>query len=491
MNDSKEWFSADKQGMKSIQMSKPKFYAIREILANCFDEMITKCVMDTFHERGVGKFIIEDDSPQGFRDLSDSYTLFKDCYKRPFADKRGRYNLGNKQAFSICETASIETTTGIVTFDKDGRHQSRLRGNCRDNGTKVEMAIKMSKQEYDEILTYVRLLIIPQGIQFTLNGEHLPHRQPIKELYETLMTEYLDGEHMVRSQRKTGIHLYEPEGTPHLFELGIPICTIDCKYSVDVTQRVPMSSDRDTVSQAYLQDLFAIILNATFDDLKPEESSALWVRDGMSDERVHKDAVQQVIRQRYGDKVVVATPNDPLSVDDALAHGYRVITGAELSASEWSAIRKAEAVSSSHELFGHGIATDCKQVEPDENMRYHAVLAATLIHKVYGLGIGVDFVKSRQMTAGAFYGGGKLTFNMTTLGKDFFKPEDGLKVSKEAISLILHETAHSQGMHTEASYHEAITRLGSELVIWALNEPELFKDLYDDPDITSDGEHYT
>ncbi len=70
-----------------------------------------------------GYVIIEvlDDSKKGFRDIKDSYTLYKDTYKRKDPEKRGRFNLGEKQVFSICDKAQVQTTTGTVIFDENGR----------------------------------------------------------------------------------------------------------------------------------------------------------------------------------------------------------------------------------------------------------------------------------------------------------------------------------------------------------------------------------
>jgi len=466
MKTNKEWFSASRSGMKSIQLSKPKFYAIREIIANCFDEEITICHMDSFWKGSVAKFCIEDNSPTGFRDLADAFTLFKECYKRPDVTKRGRWNFGEKQAFAICERASIETTTGTVTFDRQGRHENLRKK--RSKGTKVEMDIRMTKAEYDEILTYVELLIIPKHIIFNLNGREIYHEQPIKELEDTLMTECLNGEHMSKTQRKTAIKLYQPCLKSYLYELGIPITEIVCKYSIDVNQRVPMSSDRDTVSQAYLQDLFAIVLNATHNDLKPEESSALWVRDGMSDERVNKDAVQQVIRQRYGDKVVVATPNDPISVDDAIANGYRCITGAELSGAEWDSVKRYDSISSSHELFGHTSVAG-ESVEPTESMKAVDELAKKIMLRVFNIKISVRFAKWDGIPAQ--FGDDVLTFNVKSLGKSWFNDSNFVNI----IDTLLHELPHHYGHHTEAIYHQKITMLSANLIKIALEEPEFYR----------------
>ena len=64
---------------------------------------------------------VEDDSPDGFQELHHAYTIFAESYKKTNPEKRGRFNLGEKLVLSICESATISTTTGTVEFLADGR----------------------------------------------------------------------------------------------------------------------------------------------------------------------------------------------------------------------------------------------------------------------------------------------------------------------------------------------------------------------------------
>ncbi len=59
---------------------------------------------------------VEDDSPDGFRDLSQAYTLFAESYKRDDFGKRGRFNFGEKMVIACCDPVRIVSTTGTVTF---------------------------------------------------------------------------------------------------------------------------------------------------------------------------------------------------------------------------------------------------------------------------------------------------------------------------------------------------------------------------------------
>lgn len=469
MKHSKVWFEADVEGLRAIQLGKPKFYALREIIQNAFDEQVTTCDVKTEFRNGKASFIVEDNSPIGFRDLKDAFTLFKDCYKRSDPTKRGRFNIGEKQAFSICDNAEIHTTKGTVIFDRTGRRETFSK---RPVGTEVKMTIKMTRQEYEEILAYFQVLIVPKTIKFIVNGAVLFSEEPFKVFEANLMTEFLRESQMVRTMRNTEVKLYILKWKAFLYELGIPICEIDCTYSIDMSQRVPMSSDRDSVSQAYLRDLFAEVLNHTYESLVPEQSSDVWVREATSDERISKEAFKQVIKQRYGDKVVIATPTDPISIDDALSNGYRVVYGSEMSKAEWNNVKKDELVQSSHTVFGAQLVS-ATPIIPNENMLAVKSLAQKIALRFLGINVTVKFVSCKEATTLAQYNSETktLTFNVSKLGTDFFQTP----VSIETLDLIVHELGHEHGLHTESAYHETITKLAGQLVMVALMDPDFYR----------------
>jgi hypothetical protein len=85
-------FEVDVKGLRQLQEGKPKWFVIRELLQNAMDEEITRCGIYMRYEHGKAHITVEDDSPIGFRDLADAYTLFKDTYKRTNVKKRGRFN---------------------------------------------------------------------------------------------------------------------------------------------------------------------------------------------------------------------------------------------------------------------------------------------------------------------------------------------------------------------------------------------------------------
>ena len=274
-----------------------------------------------------------------------------------------------------------------------------------------------------------------------------------------------------KTNRKTKVHVFEKGEQAYLYEMGIPVCEINCEYSIDVDQRIPMGLDRDTVSNSYLQDLFAEVLNRMYDYIPEERISESWVRTAMNDtKRMDREAISGVLDKRFGEKRVVATPKDRLSIDDAIANGYRVIYGSEMGSGEWENTKNNNLMHSSSELFGRGTC-DGETVTPNEYMENVANLSKVIAQRILGINIGVTFVDcGSAKTPRATFGDGFLTFYVKQLGNGWFRNA----LSPKVIGLIIHELGHHGGMHTEIDYHRTLTKLGSELTMIALKEPEFF-----------------
>jgi len=458
------WFEVDTKGLRAIQAGKPLFYIVRELIQNAFDEDVTEVILTIMHAKDRTVISCEDNSPIGFRDLRDAYTMYRNCYKRPDPTKRGRFDVGEKQAISLATWAQIETTVGTVTFDNEGRHVSDEK---RKAGSMVTLHVDMTRAEYEATLDFVKTIIVPDGIKMVLNGVALPHKEARTEFETILTTELLKGDRLVKSKRKTKVVVYEDDET-WLYEMGIPVCEIECAYSLDVDQRIPLGVDRDKVSGAYLQDLYAEVLNHTFDDIDEDTVGERWVREGMSDERVSAEAVDKVMTTRYGEKRCTYTPGDPQANDRAIIEGYTLVRGGELSKDEFDNIKKHNKVRSSHDLFGL-TPGNAKDVKPNKSMRTVEAIAKKIAWETERIRIGVRFVNLPKGHP-AWFGGKTLTFNVQVLGRGFFtKP-----VCVDVIDLIIHEVAHYYGMHTERAYLDAITRIGAKLALKVRKDPKFF-----------------
>jgi len=456
------WFEVDREGLRELQEGKPKYHIVRELIQNAWDENISKCEVFATWSNGTASITVEDDSPEGFRDLRHAYTLYAPTYKRSEPEKRGRFNLGEKQILSICEEAYISTTKGTITFTKEGRKESK---SCREEGSFIQVVVKMTREEMDDLISAVKNYLPPKDIRFTLNYKEIPYKMPIKSFPATLATEFEEDGLFHKTKRLTKIELHSSYD-PHLYEMGIPVMRIDSKYSIDIQQKIPLSTDRDTVPPSYLKALYAEVLNQTFETLEPDESSDLWVRQASSSSKISKEAVKAVINKRYGDKAVVINPRDRNSVDEAISQGYKVIHGRELSKDEWDNVRKAEALQSSSDLFPTEV-TGATPVEPTTDMLKYAEFAKKVARRAFTINIEVNFAEWDGVAAQ--YGDRTLTLNTKVVPKEFFE-----SLSQPLLDLTIHELSHEAGSHTHHSYHQACTQLGAELTMIALKEPEFF-----------------
>ncbi|MCP6727391.1 MAG: ATP-binding protein [Patescibacteria group bacterium] len=460
------WFEVSKEGLRQLQLGKPKHYVVRELVQNAWDEDTKICRLEMNYSGNTAMISIEDDSPEGFRDIRDAFTLFAPTYKRKDPTKRGRFNIGEKQALSICDLALIETTKGTVRFNDKGRTETKDK---REVGSKVTVSLKMTKAEFDECIDVARNYLVPSKLKFYVNSEEIKYRKIHKAFITQLQTEIeVDGA-LKKTYRITTVDILKTEGKSYLYEMGIPVMEIDCDYDIDVQQKIPLSSDRDTVSTSYLSTLYAGVLNATFEEIDEENCSDEWIIEATANKKISSDAIIAIMDKRYGEKRVVANPFDPNSVDDAISAGYKVISGRELSKEVWENIRKAGAIVSSTELFGNK-TTSSERYEPNEDMKEVAVLAKKIAKACLGITIDVSFAKWDGATS-AQYGNRQLSFNVKNLGTSFFSPS----LSTDTLDIIVHELAHEKGHHTEKSYLDTITRMAGELVTIALEEPEFFK----------------
>ena len=469
--NSKSWFEVDKEGLKALQAGKPKHYVLRELIANAFDENIKICtVLTEFvgEKDGTVFIVVADDSPEGFKNLRDTFTLFGDSSKRRDTTKRGRFNLGDKLSIAISEYAKIKTTKGSVIFSEKGRTETNDK---TDSGTIVDITLEMKEKEYNEMLKFIENYLPPKGIIFEVNHKRIDYVAPSFIVEDTLPTQNeIDGQ-LRDTQRKTMIHIHKRE-INFLYEMGIPVVEIDCDYSIDVQQKIPMSVDRESVKPSYLKQVYAIVLNKVIDDVQEEKSSESWIRIGSGAKNILETTMQKLVKKRFGDNVVVASPRDPIANDDAISKGFRVIQGREMSADEWDNIREHDLIKSSTEVFGKGNATDVESYDPDDNMKKVANMAQKFAKEFWGIKIDVKFFTSKQACMTAMYGNRVLSFNIAKLGKSFFENP----LTEEQIALIIHELGHEKGMHTEESYHKALTSMSAFLIMTALDNPEFFKE---------------
>lgn len=476
------WFEVDRQGLAKLLARRGKGFVVNELIQNAWDTKAKKVTvtLNAVAGRPLATLVVSDDDPDGFQNLSHAFTLFAESGKKADPEKRGRFNLGEKLVIAVCEEASIVTTKGGVRFDHEGRHALRSK---TEHGSIFTATLRMTREELDEVNAAVRRLIPPQGVETVFNGVPLLGRMPVTHVYCTLPTEISDAEGSLRrTERKTVVEVHETKDGEEasVYEMGIPVVATGDRWSYNVMQKVPLNSDRDNVTPAYLARLRTEVLNRTHHLIGAEDATEEWVREASGNEDASKDAVGKVITLRFGDKRVIADPSDPEGTKRAVSEGYTVIQPGSLSAAEWRNVRRdtvalpAGQVTPSAKPYSANGDPLKLLAESDwtAGMELVAAYAKDLGRELLGREVEVRIAREFTWPYAATYGQGELTFNLGKLGHAWFNQGPREEVDK----LLLHEYAHErESDHLSDGFHRAICSLGAKLASLAIRNPEFFK----------------
>jgi hypothetical protein len=483
-------FEVDREGLRKLLIGRRgPGLILHELLSNSWDESVTR-VDATFEWLGRGVYIrVEDDCPEGFADLTHAYTLFAESAKKSDAEKRGRFNLGEKLVIALCEQATISTTKGTVDFDKHGRRHSRAK---RATGSVFEGTARMTRAEYDAVLGGIWRLLPPEGIVTTLNGEELIGRQPVTEFTAKLPTEFMaDNGELRRTIRLTTVRLFEPlpDSGAGIYELGIPVVETGDRFDVDIAQKVPLNFERDNVTAGFLRDVRHVTFEHTHELLSEDEGDASWITAAAEHPKASSEALRALLDLRFGKKRVSRDVQDLEANKIAVSEGYTVVSGPSLPKSVWTNIKKYEdlllpagQVTPSPKPYKPGegnTRTTLPEEKWTDSMRRIADFSIALADRLLGAQVRVEIVNDPQcMNFGATYGRGPantglLEFNLRKLGRRWFEVQPW---AERQLSLILHELGHHwESDHLSRSYYDALTTLGARCAKLALDEPEFFQ----------------
>ena len=464
------WFEVDRDGLRQLLEGRDKSFIIRELVQNAWDESgVTRCdvTLEPIKGNRKARLVVEDDAPEGFYDLRHAYTLYAHTRKRSSPDKRGRFNIGEKQVLALCHSAKITTTTGTVEFLANGKRKQAKA--CRDSGSVFDAVLPMTKAEIEDCARAVRTFIPPAGIRTTFNGEEIRRREPLATVEAKLPTEVEDEEGRYRPTiRKTGILVYEPlpDEKAMIYEMGLPVIETGDRWHYEIQQRIPLTSDRDHVRAAFLQDVRAEVANAMASRITEEDASAEWIRDASADDRVKPETLNTIAELRWGEKRTVAFPGDSDGRDKAIAAGYHLVAPTEMNAGEWEQMRKAGCVPAVSALFPQPKMPE--KTVPKSRWTPDQVNVAELARRIailtLGLEINVQMIRSDGSTVADYSDVKKLLrFNVTRLGKRWFAG-----AVETVIQLIVHELGHEFGNHISEAYYEGLSTIGAKL---ALCEP--------------------
>lgn len=471
----RSWFEVDKEGLAKLVDRRGKAFVIFELVQNAWDSHGTRRVSVDLEYLGRdrARLVVTDDSPGGFKDLSHAFTLFAPSEKKGDPKARGRFNLGEKLVLSICDRATITSTKGQVSFEKDGRRQTsqaKVKG-----GSVFEAVVRMTRAEMDEVLASARKLLPPVEISTTVNGVPLEPRTPLRSLIDvTLLTDLADASgNMRRRYDETEIFLHAVRAGEKatLYEMGIPVVPLgDDPFHVDVRQKVPLSMERDGVPPSYLRDVRAAVLDRAYDLITAATATGKWLQDAIeASENV--EAVKALVTKRFGAKVVISDPSDMEGTKIAVARGYTVIPGGAFTGDAWDKIREARAA-----LPAGQVTPSPKPFRPDgdplayvaeddltDDLRAFREMVADFALRAARLDVAVLFTDDGSWKFRAAYQktgdiAGTAIFNLAKLSEGFWVDDS------QKMRLVIHELGHHFGGHLDESYHEAICEISGRAI---------------------------
>jgi hypothetical protein len=351
----------------------------------------------------------------------------------------------------------------------------------RERGSVFQGRIRMTRDEYPQVCTYLRSLLLPTDIVVTFNGDRLLPRQPVHTFKASLETPDADQDGVMRQRvRKTVLSVYDPlpGEVPSLYEMGLPIVETGDKWHVSVGQKVPLNRDRNNVKPSYLRTVRRIVLNEMCDRLQEEDANDVWVRQGSSEPDCSPAAIKKVLDLRFGENRAAYDPTDPEANKAWVAKGGTLVYGSMLNRQEWKKAKEVGAIQPAGQLCPtakpYSLDPNAKSVTiiPEskwsEGMKNIAAYAMFLGQELLGVPITVSVVRTANKF-GACYGSGRLDFNLLRLGRRWFDQGS----TEEVDRLLIHEFGHHfSSDHLSETYHDALCQLGAGLKKLALEKPE-------------------
>jgi hypothetical protein len=485
------WLTANRKGLANSISELERKRLVFEPIQNAMDTNAKNIsVSITPPKYGYSTILVIDDDPQGFTDLSLAYDMFADTNKRDDHTKAGRFTIGEKRVLALCKEASIKSTTGEVVFEiKNGKEiRNSYPRRKLPFGTQATFMMEMNDQQHEDAVNGISQLIPKKGVWFTFNGQPVAIRKPFRVFPAKLQTVLANPKtrKMEMKLMETEVHLYEPlpNEAPCLYELGIPVVEIDCRWHVDVRQRVPLNMERDNIPPKFKSVLLALVANHGYDALTETDASKDWVRIAMGDKNIEEKAFESLKNKAYGEKTLIANPLDPESIARGTAEGYNVIFPRSLTEGQRENNKRFGTVPVSSSVFPtpkpYSDDPNAPPVEVvdeanwTEGMKLIHRFTKALFLKLVKDSLILRFVNTSNGFSACFgkgYGTPTMDYNIRRLGKDFFN--NG--VTEEVLSLIIHEFAHLyESNHLSEKYYAACTDLGARISLLALAEPIFF-----------------
>ncbi len=441
-------FDVDTEGFRNQMGELKPFRLVQEIIANSFDEdpvsRIDCSVAYNSDKKQVEVQVIDDGD--GFRTIEDAFKIFGRSYKRKFRKKRGKFNLGDKEFFAVSHDGYARSRNWKVEFFDDKRIE---RKNLQPfKGTKIYGSFEWSKKQLKEMLVDLDKIIVPQNQDLYINGSLVEKKIPIRKMEGKLWTEDEDQKtkKMIRIIDECEIEIYEKKAdeVAWIYEMGIPVQqfekSLNVLWHVDILQKVPLGIKRDVVSDSYLIDIYALLVNKCHDLIDKEDAGSKFINRSMS--RIEAEPAREILKKQYGtDKVYVPTDSDDYHANEKVNDiGGQFILPRTLDRDEKQHLKDIGVLKYALEEFGSGISKEYKVIPPTEKMIAYSNIVIVIAKELIRKDITIEFCNS-DITHPAWYDANKLVYNLRFLpkGKKFFDD-----FTQYGAGLLAHELSHDK-----------------------------------------------
>lgn len=452
-------FEIDNAGYKRHMKEVEPFRVVQEIISNSFDESSVKNIeVSITQDRDLVIVKVTDDGV-GFVDINDAFTMYKHSYKRKYKNKIGKFNLGEKQFFVLCEYGYVKSRNKMIEFQGEQRIEDDT---DQPKGTVVYAEFKWSAEDVKEILRMGHKLIVPEGKTLTINNTPVRKLEWIKSIENAvLFTEIENSDTLVmrRIKSATTIDLYLPkEGErPWLYGLGVPVQQLkhSMQWHVNIMQKIPLGVERDKASESWLEDLYTEIINRAPELIDKDNAGSKWVRVGLSN--AEEGPAKHVMTTIFGDKPIFFKSTNHYANEQAIESGGQLVPDNLFDRETKQNLAGLGIAQYAGEVF-RTMLVDGKRFDPTDQMVYF-----TQVMKLFARDAGIDvsfgFVTSPEASTLAQESNGKITFNIAHLGKNYFD-----NFTEENLGLTLHEMAHIKDVeegdsHLSMDYVHELQRL--------------------------------
>ena len=444
------WFEIEDAGFIRQQAGRSPEEIVRELVQNAFDaDDATRITVDLTYDPGARtvEVAVEDDGA-GFNTLKEAFTVFlSGKYDDP--TKRGRKGRGLKEAIAVAHSATVEAVGESALFITKGKRRTRRTPkNTRDRGTRVEMTVKRwLKRDINTVVKKLMTFQPPTGVEMVVNGVVIEPHVKVAAVPARLQTLVIEEEADKRVTRDTTVVLLEPRPgeTPHVYEMGIPVCPTETPWHLDVQQRMPIPDHRTAVSPSWLKKLYSQVLSAHAERMGTAQLKDDWVAQAIA--KADTEARQHFVNKVFGKNAVREVPGKKADNEYAKEIGQQVLRTSHLPKglrgmlrnmlpSSTSAVESAQAEERKREIVVKEL------VETPEELAV-CRLAAWIATQVVGYPVVArmdweerDGVGHRAM---ATWCDGEITFSRTFNSKGFFSDP----FAPEVLSVIVHEIAHA------------------------------------------------